>query len=132
MQPAVPSIVPRWASSGCDAGGPPITLSRDVAVPFGLVLHELASNAVKYGSLPAPDGSVDVTWMVGSEIDVNQLRLTWRERGGPPVSDGPMHEGFGTKLIEQSLPKAEIERRFDPEGLICTIKFKLCGKLEQG
>jgi two-component system, chemotaxis family, CheB/CheR fusion protein len=51
------------------------------------------------------------------------VALTWRERGGPPLAGPPEQEGFGTTLIEQGLPAATVERRFERDGLVCTIKF---------
>jgi two-component sensor histidine kinase len=50
-------------------------------------------------------------------------RTTWRERSGPPLGDAPKREGFGTTLIEQSLSEAKVERRFERDGFICTIKL---------
>ena len=47
----------------------------------------------------------------------------WRERGGPELDDAPKRRGFGTTLIEQSLPEAEVERRFERDGFLCTIKL---------
>jgi len=112
--------------------GPVVMLPREMAVPMGLVLHELATNAAKYGALSWQGGSVEVTWSIEPVAAGNQVRLRWRERGGPPVSDVPKQEGFGTMLIEQSLPEAEVERQFERDGFICAIKLPLHGTPERG
>jgi two-component sensor histidine kinase len=86
-------------------------------------LHELATNAVKYGALSSDAGRVDVRWIVAGQ----QLRLTWSERGGPPVTP-PERYGFGTRLIERSVARdlvgtASIE--FATDGVMCVIEAPL-------
>ena len=73
--------------------GPEVTLDTSLAVPLGLALHELATNATKYGSLSRPGGSVQLSWTVGRVNGAEQLSLTWREIGGPPVTT-PSRRGF--------------------------------------
>jgi PAS domain S-box-containing protein len=87
---------------------------------LAMVLHELATNAVKYGALSNGSGRVQLDW----ELDDGSgcVRLCWRESGGPPVSP-PERKGFGSKLIEKSLSGAKTEYR--PEGLICTWNIAL-------
>ena len=94
--------------------GPDVTLSPKLATSLGLVLHELLTNATKYGALSAPDGRVDLRWDLAEEDGRRRALLTWTER-----------EGFGSTLIERSLPGATVERRFEPEGLVCTIDLLL-------
>jgi two-component sensor histidine kinase len=99
--------------------GPPVELSADLAVPVGMALHELTTNAICYGALSVPGGHVEVRWSVDEAEGVRKLHLEWRERGGPPVS-APQHQGFGTTLLQRILPmqcKAEVEVQYDPEGL---------------
>jgi PAS domain S-box-containing protein len=79
------------------AWGPPLRLEPQMTLHVALMLHELGTNAVKYGSLSTPGGWVTVSWSVQDR----NLRLRWEERGGPPVSV-PNKRGFGTTLIEQS------------------------------
>ncbi|QFI67358.1 sensor histidine kinase [Sinorhizobium alkalisoli] len=81
-----------------------ILLGPDQAVGLGLVLHELATNAVKYGSLSAPKGKIVLTARSVVEEDSAVLHLTWTEVGGPPVRE-PRRRGFGSLLIERSLDK---------------------------
>ncbi len=105
------------------ANGPPIRLKPKVALALGMALHELASNAVKHGSLSQPGGSVAVSWAVDDTV----LRLDWRESGGPPVLP-PERRGFGAAMIERSLAyevggRSRID--FLPEGLCWTVEVPL-------
>lgn len=80
--------------------GPPVILSAQVAQSFALVLHELATNAAKYGALSNLRGSVDIRWSVFDRDGDCQFRFHWQERGGPPVKP-PMQTGFGSVVLEQ-------------------------------
>ena len=104
--------------------GPEVTLSPTLTTSLGLVLHELLTNASKYGALSDPHGMVDLRWELAGDDRQRRLQLTWTERGGPPVTS-PEHEGFGSTLIERSLPAATVERRFEREGLVCAIDLPL-------
>jgi two-component system, chemotaxis family, CheB/CheR fusion protein len=100
-----------------------VALPREVTVPLGLVLHELATNAAKHGARSVPGGSVELPWSAEPAAGGMRVTLSWRERGGPPIAGPPEQEGFGTTLIKQGLPAATVERRFERDGLVCTIKF---------
>jgi two-component sensor histidine kinase len=109
---------------GADAGrvratGPAIRLSPSRALMMSMVLHELATNAVKYGALSNAVGKVAIEWTTD---EAGALRLTWRESGGPTVRT-PSQRGFGSRLLEQSFgrnsDRAEIE--FNETGIVCTI-----------
>jgi PAS domain S-box-containing protein len=92
-----------------------------------MALHELATNAVKYGALSNGYGVVRLTWeVVGAEEDGQSVRLTWRELGGPPVVP-PERKGFGSFLIERALQGGGGNARldFDPNGLICSLELSL-------
>jgi len=80
------------------AWGPPVHLEAQLALHLALVLHELGTNAHKYGALSTPAGWVTISWMV----EGGSLRLGWEERGAPPLTS-PASRGFGTTLIEQSI-----------------------------
>jgi len=99
--------------------GPDVVLPPEAATQLGLVLHELGTNAAKYGALTTPVGQIAIVWRVSS----SKLRLTWRERGGPRIEVPPSHIGFGTSLIDSSA--ANVERRFDPAGLTCKLELAL-------
>ncbi|MEK0085082.1 PAS domain-containing protein [Benzoatithermus flavus] len=108
------------------ATGPDLTLAPEAAQTFALVLHELATNAAKYGALNAPEGRLEVVWELLRPAGDGQeatLRLLWQERDGPPVRE-PLHHGFGHTLIEQGLRYelgGEVRTEFRPEGLVCEL-----------
>ncbi len=82
--------------------GPPVVLKPEVSVAFALALHELATNAAKYGALSADSGTVILRWSVEGEGQEARLAVEWRERGGPPVTP-PTRKSFGSALIERSM-----------------------------
>jgi PAS domain S-box-containing protein len=85
--------------------GPEVHLAPQTATAMALGLHELATNAAKYGALSMADGRVSLSWTVDGEAEARRLRLTWRETGGPPASS-PGPPGFGSRLIERGLGDA--------------------------
>jgi two-component system, chemotaxis family, CheB/CheR fusion protein len=110
--------------------GPDFGLRPKAALALGLALHELATNAAKYGALSTPQGRVRVTWDVGNASAPGALRLKWAETGGPPVKNTG-HKGFGSVLIERGLAlelDARVELDFGPGGLGCTIEIPLGGE----
>ena len=80
--------------------GPPVVVTPEAAQTLGLALHELATNASKYGALSVSTGKIAVHWTLEPANGVPRFRMTWREGGGPPV-DPPQHSGFGRLLIER-------------------------------
>jgi two-component sensor histidine kinase len=99
--------------------GPEVSLPSQIAVGIGMALHELITNAIKYGSLSVPAGRVSLTWTTQQNGAETKLALTWVESGGPPVAP-PKRRGFGTILLERLLgPQIEgaITTDFAPEGL---------------
>ena len=107
--------------------GTEVWLPPQVALNLGLVLHELGTNARKYGALSRPSGRVEITWAVRKADDKHVLNLSWRETGGPPVRP-PRAPGFGMGLIERIIGGAvegETSVRFEPEGLHCVIEMAL-------
>lgn len=78
--------------------GEPLELPPSLATPFGLVLHELATNAAKYGALHTEDGRVKLSWKRGNNH--RELIVVWEESGGPPV-EPPAKQGFGGAMIEK-------------------------------
>jgi len=102
-----------------DAAGPPVEVTPKAAVSIVMALHELSTNATKYGALSTADGQVEIRW---SRTD-DRLRLVWREQGGPPVAP-PTSRGFGIRMIERALASdlaGHVEICFDPAGLVCRI-----------
>jgi two-component sensor histidine kinase len=96
-------LAPHAADDGSNLtlNGPPVMLKPQAALFLALVVHELATNAAKYGALSVPGGRIDVTWKIAGDPPPH-LELTWAEYGGPKI-DGPMKSGFGTELIERGL-----------------------------
>jgi PAS domain S-box-containing protein len=82
--------------------GPSVRLSPASTLSLGMGFHELATNAAKYGALSVPGGNVEVRWSKNPSANGGGLRLSWRERNGPPVSP-PERKGFGSRLIERAL-----------------------------
>jgi len=104
--------------------GEPIFLAADLALPFGQVFHELATNAARHGSLSRPSGTVDLSWILGTGNNGPVLTVVWRETGGQP-SKRPKATGFGTALIEKGIPNATVTREFESDGMVCTIDLPL-------
>ncbi len=101
--------------------GPDVVLSADVALPLSLAIHELATNAIKYGSLGVDQGTVVITWTVKN----GRIDLQWMEADGPPVT-APTRKGFGSVLIERAFPATAAPRsvfEYRPDGLHFEINF---------
>ncbi len=115
-------------ASRIDLSGTAIRLPAAVATPICMVVHELAVNAAKYGALSDNAGQVFVAWQREPGADDNaQLRLTWRETGGPHVSP-PTNRGRGTSLIERMVGhqlKGEARLDFEPAGVTCELRVPL-------
>jgi PAS domain S-box-containing protein len=99
--------------------GPAVVLEPDAAQAVAIILHELATNAAKYGALSSANGQVDLEWQHGKD---GRLSLRWKETGGPAAQE-PTRTGFGGRVIEQSIAQLKGETHFDwrKEGLICEI-----------
>ena len=104
-----------------DISGPAVELAPNDALSLGLAIHELATNAAKYGALSVPAGQVAVTWCL---ITQDLARVEWAERGGPPVSQAARKRGFGTELIEKIVAhelRNPVDLKFEPEGVRCAL-----------
>ena len=91
------------------------------AATFSLAIHELCTNAFKYGALSRSEGRVTISWNVNDTPEGPELMFEWREFGGPPVHP-PKRTGFGTTLLEQALTKqlgGTMELKFDVAGFVC-------------
>lgn len=104
--------------------GPSVRLRERLVFDLALVVHELATNAAKYGALSTPDGVVDVCWQRLPEQD---LEFVWRERGGPPV-EPPRRRGLGTSLLHR-FPSADA--RFERSGLVWRVVIPRDGLLQE-
>jgi len=107
--------------------GPHVTLPSEATLTLGLVLHELATNAAKYGAFSVPGGRVEIAWAVHGGAEARRLILDWTEHGGPPASE-PERRGFGRSLIERSVAyelDGSAELTFPPTGVRCHIEVPL-------
>jgi two-component sensor histidine kinase len=102
--------------------GPKITLPAEQVQPLNMILHELATNAVKHGSLSAPTGQVEISWAANRSGDVE---LTWQESGGPAVKP-PDRKGFGSRLVERLAVQlgGSMATDWEPTGLIARLTWR--------
>ena len=106
--------------------GPPVALEPAVVLSLGMIFHELATNAAKYGALHTPDGRILIDWGLADQRD-RKLKLSWREIGGPKVTV-PDRRGFGSRLIERNIRHdlaGEIDLVYAPDGLIAELTVPL-------
>jgi two-component sensor histidine kinase len=105
--------------------GPDVNVPSEHALNLSLTLHELCTNALKYGALSAPGGIVDLSWSV-EESSPRRVHIQWKECGGPAVQ-APSRTGFGTRLIEHSFARAvgTTKLNFKPAGVTCLISIVL-------
>ncbi|WP_194164539.1 sensor histidine kinase [Microvirga thermotolerans] len=114
-------------SEAITACGPDRRVPPAVALSLSMAIHELCTNALKYGALKAPAGHVRVTWSISGEPPSSRLRLRWEESGGPPVRP-PAQKGFGSRLIEEGLARelnGTVHLDFREEGVVCTVDVPL-------
>ncbi|MEL6060654.1 MULTISPECIES: PAS domain S-box protein [unclassified Methylobacterium] len=107
--------------------GPDIEIGGDAALALALMLHELSTNAAKYGALSVPGGHVDVTWSISEAGDEPCMRIEWRESGGPPVTP-PSRKGFGSRLIERGVTGqvgGTLSLDYAPAGVTCVVEAPL-------
>ena len=111
------------SSDRISLSGPDLPLGPKPAVSLAMAVHELATNAVKYGALSNEQGRIEIDWAV----EAGRLRWTWRERGGPNVAR-PQRRGFGSRMIERGLAaelRGEVRLDFAEDGLVCTLSSPL-------
>lgn len=107
--------------------GPRVTLLSEAAVPVGMALHELTTNALRHGSLADPNGRLQVTWWVEEGSAGRALRWDWAEHDGPPAPY-PTREGFGHRLLNKVLATqtgAEVDVNFASDGLRVSVRMPL-------
>ncbi|SDB68805.1 HWE histidine kinase domain-containing protein [Belnapia rosea] len=106
--------------------GPRLVLPPGAAQPFSMAIHELATNAIKYGALSAPTGRLAITWSLDTGCDV--LRLRWQETGGPRLEGPPRRLGFGSRVLAGTLRDqlgGRIAVEWKETGLVCDIEVAL-------
>ena len=120
---AAQELGPYSVQGRVDTEGPAVLLEPNTAQVFAVSLHELATNAAKYGSLSANQGQVGLKWVHGHD---RELVLRWTETGGPPV-EPPTRKGFGSRVIVGMVEQLKGTVRFDwhPSGLVCEISIRV-------
>jgi len=106
--------------------GPDVRIDPSKALLVSMAVHELATNAAKYGALSNDRGTVDLEWTMSALAEGRYLTFFWREHGGPPVAP-PTRKGFGSRMIEGSLKGKQGSAKFDfdPEGLAVTLEMRI-------
>ncbi len=121
----------------CDDGGvrvrstgPEVVLPANATVSLVMVLHELATNAMKYGALSDEKGQVHICWSL--DKPAREVTIDWRESGGPPVRP-PSRKGFGFRLINEAVPRqlsGTVDLAYGADGLRCKISLPVAGALQ--
>ncbi len=130
IKDVVDAVLAPFEGSGAQriqSNGPALQLSARCVVMVSMVLHELATNAAKYGALSGANGIVRVTWAGLDGTAEPRAELQWRETGGPAVAE-PKQNGFGSTLIRQGFAaqlKGKSRLAFPPDGVTCTLEFPL-------
>ena len=107
--------------------GPRVILASDLAVPIGMAVHELTTNAAKYGALAEFGGRVEVTWKVEGSDGPQKLHWEWNEHNGPSVAP-PTRQGFGSRLLNRVLTAqihADVSIKYEPDGLRAVVTLPL-------
>jgi PAS domain S-box-containing protein len=113
--------------SRVELSGPLISLPSEIALTLGLAIHELTTNAAKYGSLSVPDGRLAITWSLGPAHAGSELRICWREYGGPEVKS-PTRQGFGSVLLQRvfaAIPGGGVDVRYLRTGIEVDLTIPL-------
>jgi len=108
--------------------GPHVSIPVTAAQPLSLAIHELATNALKYGALSQPDAQLEVAWRVERRPPLEEVVLEWRERGVPMPRSRPTRRGYGSELIERALPyqlNATTKLEFTAEGVECMVRIPI-------
>lgn len=126
-----PHVAANAAERRVRYSGPRVHIHPESAVTLHMGLHELATNAGKYGALSAAGGVVDVTWVVDTSVQPAVVEIIWRETGGPAVGP-PTRRGFGTNFLERGLARelgGSVRLDFEEEGVVCTMRFAESSKV---
>ncbi|WP_149540505.1 PAS domain S-box protein [Siccirubricoccus phaeus] len=127
-------LAPFLAGQRADLEGPALVLPPGKAQPLAMVIHELATNAVKHGALSVPAGRVAVTWQAEGGT-AGRLHLRWAESGGPPLAGPPRQRGFGSRVLERVVRGqlgGEVRLDWAPSGLVCELEIPFgAGRAEE-
>ncbi|WP_165838789.1 PAS domain-containing protein [Roseicella frigidaeris] len=127
-------LAPFLGEHRAELSGPRVALPPGAAQPMAMAIHEMATNALKYGALSAAAGRLAVSWYLASRSDgVPLLRLRWVETGGPPVVGAPGRRGFGSRVLEGTLQGqlgGRVSLVWEASGLICDVEVPLVAGAE--
>ena len=122
-------LAPFLGEHRAELDGPPVALPPGAAQSMAMAVHELATNAVKYGALSSTAGRLSVSWHLAGRSDgASLLRLRWSEAGGPPVAGAPKSRGFGSRVLDGTLRNqlgGRIWLAWEASGLICEVEVPL-------
>jgi PAS domain S-box-containing protein len=110
--------------------GPRVQVHEQTAASVALAIHELATNAMKYGALSTPKGQVSLRWHAKPKDRTAHVEIVWKESGGPPVR-APSREGFGSRVIRYATSRerdGSVVLAYEPAGVTCTIGFTTAGE----
>lgn len=120
----VSALEPHGDASRFTVDGPDVELTAKQALAVSLAVHELATNAIKYGALKSVSGTVSISWhFIQGDEGQNLFEWIWREQGGPPITQ-PTSKGFGSKLITRALPadfSGQVSILYEPTGVVCRL-----------
>ena len=120
-------LAPYTTDANTTISGPDVTLTSEQTQAVAMVIHELVTNAAKYGALSSPDGSVSVSWHRAGADAAAILTITWRELGGPSIA-APVQSGYGSRLIRDLIPHeldGTVDLIFRSDGACCKIEIPL-------
>ncbi|MBB4660139.1 PAS domain-containing sensor histidine kinase [Parvularcula dongshanensis] len=125
VREVVEAVIASFEGADVRMSGPELAIGPRATMSLSLLVHELATNAVKYGSLGMTSGYVIISWQVREEGGAEVLDFVWKERGGPPAVE-PVRRGFGSRIIAMGLSgSGSVERRFGEEGLTVEMSAPL-------
>jgi PAS domain S-box-containing protein len=120
-------LAPYATDANTSVDGPAVTLSVAATQALAMVLHELVTNAAKYGALSTPHGRVEVSWSRETQADAATLSVAWREIGGPAITASPQC-GYGISLVRELIPHelgGSVDLAFAPDGVTCRVEVPL-------
>jgi PAS domain S-box-containing protein len=127
VKSVIAAVVAPYGDGRVQLEGTSLRVSPKVALTLAMVLHELATNAAKYGALSAPSGRLKLSWTVANGASPSILHMDWQETGGPAVAQ-PQRRGFGSRLVERAIAqelKGAAKLEFAPSGVRCRIEIPL-------
>ena len=126
----VTSAIAPFDKSRFTLSGPDCMIDRSAATPLMMALHELGTNATKYGSLSTDGGQVSIAWKSADDRPGSPVILVWRETGGPRVVP-PVHRGLGSRLLVANGGLTHLSLEWNPAGAICTMHARSCPRNER-